>query len=44
MVTLEEQLVEHRIYRIRFVGLQLRNDDWAEDSLLKTLVAALSKP
>ncbi|WP_296901357.1 hypothetical protein [Polaromonas sp.] len=44
MATLEKQPVEHRIYLIRFAGLQLRNDDWAEDAVLKTLVAALSKP
>lgn len=44
MATLEEQPVEHRVYLIPFAGLQLRNDDWAEDAVLKTLVAALSKP
>lgn len=44
MATFEEQLVEHRVYLIRFARLQLRNDDWAEDAVSETLLAALSKP
>ena len=40
----EEQLVEHRTYLMRFARLQLRNDDWAEDAVSETLLAALSKP
>ncbi|MGH8859429.1 MAG: sigma-70 family RNA polymerase sigma factor [Polaromonas sp.] len=44
MPTFEEQLVEHRVYLIRFARLQLRNDDWAEDAVSETLLAALSKP
>ena len=44
MSTFEEQLVEHRVYLIRFARLQLRNDDWAEDAVSETIVAALSKP
>ncbi|RYG07953.1 MAG: RNA polymerase subunit sigma, partial [Burkholderiales bacterium] len=30
MATFEEQLVEHRVYLMRFARLQLRNDAWAE--------------
>lgn len=44
MATFEDQLVEHRVYLIRFARLQLRNDDWAEDAVSETLLAALSKP
>jgi RNA polymerase sigma-70 factor (ECF subfamily) len=44
MVTFEEQLVEHRVYLLRFARLQLRNDEWAEDAVSETLLAALSKP
>lgn len=44
MPTFEEQLVEHRVYLIRFARLQLRNDDWADDAVSETLLAALSKP
>jgi RNA polymerase sigma-70 factor (TIGR02943 family) len=44
MPTFEEQLVEHRVYLIRFARLQLRNDDWAEDAVSETILAALSKP
>lgn len=44
MATFEEQLVEHRVYLMRFARLQLRNDAWAEDAVSETLVAALSKP
>lgn len=40
----EDQLIEHRAYLIRFARLQLRNDDWAEDAVSETLLAALSKP
>lgn len=32
------------MYLIRFARLQLRNDDWAEDAVSETLLAALSKP
>lgn len=42
--TFEEQLVEHRVYLLRFARLQLRNNDWAEDAVSETLLAALSKP
>ena len=42
--TFEEQLIEHRSYLMRFARLQLRNDDWAEDAVSETLLAALSKP
>ena len=42
--TFEEQLIEHRSYLIRFARLQLRNDDWAEDAVSETLLAALSRP
>ena len=44
MPTFEEQLVEHRVYLMRFARLQLRNDDWAEDAVSETLLAALSRP
>ena len=44
MTPFEEQLVEHRVYLIRFARLQLRNNDWAEDAVSETLLAALSKP
>ena len=44
MPTFEEQLVEHRLYLLRFARLQLRNDEWAEDAVSETLLAALSKP
>lgn len=44
MVSFEEQLVEHRVYLLRFARLQLRNDAWAEDAVSETLLAALSKP
>lgn len=44
MATFEEQLVEHRVYLIRFARLQLRNDAWAEDAVSETLLAALSRP
>ncbi|WP_372825157.1 sigma-70 family RNA polymerase sigma factor [Polaromonas sp.] len=44
MTTFEEQLVEHRVYLMRFARLQLRNDAWAEDAVSETLLAALSKP
>jgi len=43
-LTFEEQLVEHRVYLLRFARLQLRNDAWAEDAVSETLLAALSKP
>lgn len=44
MATYEEQLVEHRMYLMRFARLQLRNDAWAEDVVSETLLAALAKP
>lgn len=44
MASFEEQLVEHRVYLLRFARLQLRNDTWAEDAVSDTLLAALSKP
>ncbi len=44
MPTFEEQLVEHRVYLMRFARLQLRNDAWAEDVVSETLLAALTKP
>lgn len=44
MATFEEQLVEHRVYLMRFARLQLRNEAWAEDAVSETLLAALSKP
>lgn len=44
MPTFEEQLVEHRVYLMRFARLQLRNEAWAEDAVSETLLAALSKP
>jgi RNA polymerase sigma-70 factor (ECF subfamily) len=44
MPTFEEQLVEHRTYLIRFARLQLRNEEWAEDAVSETLLAALSRP
>ena len=44
MSPFEEQLVEHRVYLIRFARLQLRNDDWAEDAVSETVLAALSRP
>jgi RNA polymerase sigma-70 factor (TIGR02943 family) len=44
MASFEEQLVEHRIYLMRFARLQLRNDAWAEDAVSETMLAALSKP
>ena len=44
MATFNEQLVENRVYLMRFARLQLRNDAWAEDVVSETLLAALSKP
>ena len=44
MTSFEDQLVEHRVYLMRFARLQLRNDAWAEDAVSETLLAALSKP
>ena len=44
MASFEEQLVEHRVYLMRFARLQLRNDAWAEDAVSETVLAALSKP
>ena len=44
ILNFEEQLVEHRLYLMRFARLQLRNDAWAEDAVSETLLAALSKP
>ena len=44
MAIFEDQLVEHRVYLMRFARLQLRNDTWAEDAVSETLLAALSKP
>lgn len=44
MPTFEEQLVEQRVYLMRFARLQLRNEAWAEDVVSETLLAALSKP
>ena len=44
MASFEEQLVEHRVYLLRFARLQLRNDTWAEDAVSETMLAALSKP
>ena len=43
MATFEEQLVEHRVYLMRFARLQLRNDAWAEDAVSETMLAALAK-
>lgn len=40
----EDQLIGHRMYLMRFARLQLRNDEWAEDAVSETLLAALSKP
>jgi RNA polymerase sigma-70 factor (ECF subfamily) len=42
--SLELQIVEHRIYLLRFARLQLRNDAWAEDCVSETLLAALARP
>ena len=44
MATFDDQLVEHRVYLMRFARLQLRNDAWAEDAVSETMLAALSKP
>jgi RNA polymerase sigma-70 factor (TIGR02943 family) len=44
MTSFNDQLVEHRIYLLRFARLQLRNDAWADDAVSETLLAALSKP
>ena len=44
MSSFNDQLVEHRIYLLRFARLQLRNDAWADDAVSETLLAALSKP
>ena len=44
MTSFEDQLIEHRVYLMRFARLQLRNDAWAEDAVSETLLAALSKP
>ena len=44
MISFNDQLVEHRLYLLRFARLQLRNDAWAEDAVSETLLAALSKP
>lgn len=44
LATSDEQLVEHHVCLIRFARLQLRNDDWAEDAVLETILAALSRP
>lgn len=42
--TFEQQLIDHRVYLLRFARLQLRNDDWAQDAVSETLLAALSSP
>ena len=42
--SLQNQLVEHRSYLLRFARLQLRNDAWAEDAVSETLLVALTKP
>lgn len=44
MANFNEQLVEHRVYLLKFARLQLRNDAWADDAVSETLLAALSKP
>lgn len=44
MASFEDQLIEHRVYLMRFARLQLRNNAWAEDAVSETLLAALSKP
>jgi RNA polymerase sigma-70 factor (TIGR02943 family) len=44
MSSFQDQLVEHRVYLIRFAQLQLRNDAWAKDAVSETLLTALSKP
>lgn len=41
---IQQQLVAHRDYLMRFARLQLRNDAWAEDAVSETLLAALAKP
>ena len=43
MANFEDQLIEHRVYLMRFARLQLRNDAWAEDAVSETLLAALEK-
>ena len=43
-LSFEAQLVEHRVYLLRYAQLQLRNTAWAEDAVSETLLAALSKP
>jgi RNA polymerase sigma-70 factor (ECF subfamily) len=40
----EQQLLEHRIYLLRFARLQLRNEAWAQDAVSETVLAALTKP
>lgn len=42
--SLEQQLVGHRAYLLRFARLQLRNETWAEDAVSETMLAALTKP
>jgi RNA polymerase sigma-70 factor (ECF subfamily) len=42
--SLEQQLVAHRDYLLRFARLQLRNEAWAEDAVSETVLAALTKP
>lgn len=44
MASFDDELVEHRVYLMRFARLQLRNDAWAEDAVSETMLAALSKP
>ncbi|MGM9426140.1 sigma-70 family RNA polymerase sigma factor [Hydrogenophaga sp. MI9] len=41
---LEQALVGHRAYLLRFARLQLRNEAWAEDAVSETLLAALARP
>jgi RNA polymerase sigma-70 factor (ECF subfamily) len=44
MASFEEQIVDLRIYLLKFARLQLRNDAWAEDAVSETVLAALAKP
>ena len=42
---LKSNWAEYRVYLVRFARLQLRAyDDWAEDAVSETLLAAPSRP
>jgi RNA polymerase sigma-70 factor (TIGR02943 family) len=43
-MSFENDVAEQRLYLLKFAGLQLRNETWAEDAVSDTLLAAIAKP